>query len=237
MAVDADGCSVPTRKHTCRHIHTHAQVHTHAHTYKSVHTCPLFWSSMIYFSLFVMKITGRTGHCGEQTTLIQCVGVFGSPSWIFSFKSELCFWGTWAGIEQQYSVTTNNVITPQPIENHRQEYKLNSSLFFTYFIGLNSLKELSIVGRSWTTNNSARLSAIIFNEIFNIVKWEWTLKSRLSDVDTDYVEITFHRQALDNVRRKKKKKHKLDWPFLWVCWMKRLAYVRVAIIGNYIRVA
>ena len=41
-----------------------------------------------------------------------------------------------------------------------------------------------------------------FNNVScNIAKWGWTLKSRLSVVDADYVEITFLRRARENVTK------------------------------------
>ncbi len=100
MAGNADECmSVHTQTHTHTHTrrHIHVQVHSHmqvildARMYTSSHACHC--SDLLWFIfLFVMKITDRTGHRGEQTTLIQCVSVCVSLCFMnILFQIQLCF--------------------------------------------------------------------------------------------------------------------------------------------------
>lgn len=153
-----------------------------------------------------MKITGTAEpRRSAQTSLIrranECV------SHEYSLSNAAVFSCTWAGGAQQYFVITGDVITGLPSDGN--------------IISVKPLWKRSVVAQRGRGRRQTTLQGreALFNNISsNNVKPGWTLKSRLSVVDRDYLEITFLYTSLcDNVTKAELEET------VSVCYMKRVA--------------
>ena len=200
------------------HAHTHTQRHTKTHTcrwalyarmYTSSHAC-LCSDPLWFIFLFVMKIEGRTGHGGEKTTLILCVCVCVCECVSVWVCVSVC-----VSLPHEYSLS--NLSSVFRHLGRQQTIILCHYGRCYHSASLQPQQPQTGIYSQWNRHESSSLwlsgrragrqtmpprwEAPFNNVSCNIAKWGWTLKSRLSVVDADYVEITFLRRARENVTK------------------------------------